>query len=77
MVTEERKAQRQDSVTDQLRDLIQIANHEGMYDAADWIRRSLEFTANLQKKSVLKGTVTGRLTARAPMIEDIPNDRDG
>jgi hypothetical protein len=31
------KPQRQDSLTDQLRDLVHVANREGMYDAADWI----------------------------------------
>lgn len=33
-----RKPQRQDSLTDQLRDLVPIAEREGMYDAADWIK---------------------------------------
>lgn len=30
--------QRQDSLSDQLRDLQAVANHLGMYDAADFIR---------------------------------------
>lgn len=33
------KAQRQDSLTEQLRDLIPIAEREGMYDAADYLKR--------------------------------------
>lgn len=32
--------QRQDSLTDQMRDLNQIANKFGFYDAADYIRRN-------------------------------------
>jgi hypothetical protein len=32
------KPQRQDSLADQLRDLIPIAEQEGLYDAADHIR---------------------------------------
>jgi len=41
--------QRQDSVTDQLKELVVIAEREhGMHDAADWIRRLLE-TSNLAK----------------------------
>jgi hypothetical protein len=32
------RSQRQDSVIDQLRDLAAIADREGMYDAADFIR---------------------------------------
>jgi len=31
-------AQRQDSLQDQLEDLIVVATRNGMYDAADWIR---------------------------------------
>ena len=34
-------AQRQDSVTEQLRDVIQLAVEAGCYDAADWIRDRL------------------------------------
>ena len=30
--------QRQDALTDQLRDLIPVANRLGMYDAADFLR---------------------------------------
>lgn len=33
---------RQDSVTDQLKDLVKLANQNGMYDAADWIRNQLD-----------------------------------
>jgi hypothetical protein len=33
--------QRQDSTTDQLRDLIAVANRLGMYDAAEWIEKGL------------------------------------
>jgi hypothetical protein len=33
----DQKPQRQDSLTEQLRDLVHVANREGMYDAADWI----------------------------------------
>lgn len=35
------KSQRQDSLQDQLRDLIPIAEREGMYDAADHLRRQI------------------------------------
>lgn len=38
----ERLPQRQDSLNDQLRDLRVIANHFGLYDAADFIRLHLE-----------------------------------
>jgi hypothetical protein len=39
---DERHGQRQDSTTDQLRDLAIIGErHYGMYDAANWIRRGL------------------------------------
>ena len=34
--------QRQDSLLDQLRDLYDVANRLGMYDAADLIRRLME-----------------------------------
>lgn len=33
--------QRQDSLMEQLRDLVPIAEREGMYDAADWIKGHL------------------------------------
>ena len=33
---------RQDSLHDQLRDLIQLANKHGMYDAADFIKNIIE-----------------------------------
>jgi len=33
---------RQDSLIDQLRDLIAHANREGMYDAADWLTEVVE-----------------------------------
>jgi hypothetical protein len=36
------KPQRQDAVLDQLRDLIPVANREGCYDAADFLRRTVE-----------------------------------
>jgi hypothetical protein len=36
-----KKPQRQDSLTDQLLDLLRLANHEGMYDAADFIAAQL------------------------------------
>lgn len=36
------KAQSQDSLSDQLRNLIIVANQEGLYDAADFISRILE-----------------------------------
>lgn len=32
------KPQRQDSVTDQLVDVIALAERDGCYDAADWIK---------------------------------------
>jgi len=32
---------RQDSVTDQLKDLVNLANQNGMYDAADWLINQL------------------------------------
>lgn len=34
-----RRAQRQDGLTTQLNDLVAVANHLGMYDAADHLRR--------------------------------------
>ena len=34
--------QRQDSTTDQLRDLIGVANQLGLYDAADFIKDTLQ-----------------------------------
>ncbi len=34
-------AQRQDSLQDQLEDLIVVATRNGMYDAADWIRQMM------------------------------------
>jgi len=34
-------AVRQDSVTDQLLDLVALANMHGMYDAADWLSAKL------------------------------------
>lgn len=37
----DRRPQRQDSLNDQLSDLVQVANHLGMYDAADFITRQL------------------------------------
>lgn len=37
-IVQKQRVQRQDSLDDQLRGLVQIANREGMYDAADWIR---------------------------------------
>lgn len=33
--------QRQDSLEDQLRDLIAVANRLGMYDAADWVKQGM------------------------------------
>lgn len=35
-------AQRQDSVTDQLNDLIKFAIQSGMYDAVDWIKSKMK-----------------------------------
>ena len=35
-------SQAQYSVTEQLYELIDIANQHGLYDAADWIQRTLE-----------------------------------
>ena len=46
------KPQRQDSLYDQLKDLIPLANQEGCYDAADFLRRTvedIEFKINLEK----------------------------
>jgi hypothetical protein len=37
----ERKPQRQDDLASQLRDLIPIAEREGCYDAADWLKRAV------------------------------------
>lgn len=34
------KVQRQDSLTEQLEDLHRYAIREGMYDAAEWLRRA-------------------------------------
>jgi len=39
---EEKKLQYQGSLTDQLRALYSIANREGLYDAADYIKTRLE-----------------------------------
>jgi hypothetical protein len=36
------QGQRQDSLDDQLRDLILIANQHGMYDAADYLTHVIE-----------------------------------
>lgn len=36
------KAQRQDSLTDQMNDLVKLAIEHGMYDAVDWIRKRWE-----------------------------------
>lgn len=33
---------RQDSLTDQMDDLMRIAVREGMYDAHDWLRRNFK-----------------------------------
>lgn len=38
-------AQDQRSVTDQLKDLVILADHNGLYDAADWLRVRLEDTS--------------------------------
>lgn len=35
---------RQDSLTEQLRTVMRMANESGCYDAADWIRTHLETT---------------------------------
>lgn len=35
--------QRQDSLTDQLRDLSRLAVTEGLYDAAQWLEDQIEF----------------------------------
>jgi hypothetical protein len=37
IASQPRRAQRQDSVTDQLLDVAKAANEMGCYDAADWI----------------------------------------
>ncbi len=37
--------QRQDSLLDQLRDLVDVANRLGMYDAADHIKMLVKFGA--------------------------------
>jgi hypothetical protein len=42
----ERKPQRQDALNDQLRDLVVLANHNGMYDAADFITSLLKGKEN-------------------------------
>lgn len=34
--------QRQDSLTDQMKTVIQLAEKEGCYDAADWIKKRFE-----------------------------------
>jgi hypothetical protein len=41
-----RRPQRQDSLTDQLNDLVGVANRMGMYDAADFIRNHLSRMGN-------------------------------
>ena len=40
-VADKNKPQRQDSLDEQLRDLAAVADREGMYDAADWIKEQL------------------------------------
>lgn len=37
------RGQRQDSLTEQMRDLVALAEREGMRDAADWIRARFSF----------------------------------
>jgi hypothetical protein len=41
-MSHERKPQRQDDLASQLRDLIPIAEREGCYDAADFLKRAIE-----------------------------------
>jgi hypothetical protein len=41
-ITLEWQAQRQDSTTEQLYDLLIIAAHLGMHDAADWLNRRID-----------------------------------
>lgn len=38
--------QRQDDVSSQLRDLVEVANRLGMYDAADWLKEKINGDAN-------------------------------
>jgi len=47
--------QRQDSLVDQLEDLIAVANRLGMYDAADWVKTRLKTT-----KAVIEHALAGR-----------------
>lgn len=39
---EEKYPQRQDSLYDQLHDLVALANVHGMYDAADWLKKAIK-----------------------------------
>ena len=48
-----RLEQRQDSLNDQLQDLVAVANRLGMHDAADFIRLQLESMTAQRTKEVL------------------------
>lgn len=41
---------RQDSVTDQLNDLIKLGINAGLYDAVDWVERSWEAQRERRRK---------------------------
>jgi hypothetical protein len=41
---------RQDSVTDQLWDLVDLANKNGMYDAADWLAAHIPHPPNVSRR---------------------------
>lgn len=49
----------QRSVTDQLKDLVVLANRRGLYDAADWIQ------SRLQKHNEYKHTYDHRVKAKS------------
>jgi hypothetical protein len=71
-VDAQQSGQRQDSVTDQLQDLVVIAERQhGMYDAADWIRRMLSLAAEARAAQRLFGSVTGRTTSDSPHVEEV------
>jgi hypothetical protein len=71
------KPQRQDSLYDQLKDLIPLANKEGCYDAADYIRgivegieRKMENANDLPAETKTNPTI--QLSAVLKAIEDEP-----
>ena len=50
VVRSAKKPQHQGSLHDQLRELLQLANADGLYDAADWLDRHLAHRENSWRK---------------------------